>query len=307
MDTLADYGVLVFASEADESTFRERVVGHPSPATRERWAALLPRISRRRLALPTPPRPLAQIADTDTLASNWSGLADVAGVAAARASSFTLSDGELSLYVEGPAGAIEVVRHDDLDGAEIVEGLRKLSRELIPAGEERDDTWSVRFALLAQSSRHVVIVDRYAGANLVRTPARRRGERDGVGWLLQRLDQEGAVSVEVITACEVEGSDSARGPTLDQVTNALGSLRGSLTNGGVRSLQAAILRQPGAMHDRFLRFDHHAFAVSQGMKPFGFARSPEAWSCDRREVQQVRAHEGELRSRCEARALRRFW
>lgn len=113
-------------------------------------------------------------------------------------------------------------------------------------GTSRVAAFNALFARHCAAANHVVVYDRFVGAQLVRD-----GDRSGAAWFLSQLKGHGCTSVEVMTATE-DGCDAV------SIGVALSSLTPEHRSGNYSLL---VTEQGSRMHDRHIRFD---FGTTRG-------------------------------------------
>ncbi|MEO7993493.1 MAG: hypothetical protein ABI743_03770 [bacterium] len=194
---------------------------------------------------------------------------DLAAVDAVRALELGLEESEESIEF---SDSLEICRFEEADQAKAFERAIWQSSHPIPRKTLVSDLWRERFAKLAEQARNVILVDGHAFNRFLQgTPSRVAGlER-----LLGLLDAASKpAKVEIIAEEPEFGWEVCEG--------LLRKLRADLRGKGVSELWVYVVPRAAAsrddrfariMHDRYLRFGKHAFALGSGAEVFQGTRT----------------------------------
>ena len=240
------------------------------------WSAVIDKV---RWLDPTEPIAcLCTIGDAETFRRSWAKQADVAVVEETRGQELGLPEGE-AVHLDEATG-IELAHLWSFDGAQAFERAEELTQRKIWEGADRKDIWNDRFDLLARTSLHVAVVDRYAGLNLVE--ARRKGRISGLEWFLQRLCEYPRTYVTLILG--VTGYDKGLGERMvnkDQVLQEVRQVVAGLPERGVEDVKLTLVLETefgNISHGRRIRFENFVVGLDKGLTVFD--HSAVASSCD---------------------------
>ena len=191
METWGKFGILVHPTPKDIANAKEK---SRTPKDRKLWTETWANVRKKKLSLRFQPLnegsfDWEKIQSADDLAQH-SGKFEVALLEETRAEVLGIGDGETKKFDE-----IEGVRFADYN-------LWSAKFEINPfhfeGGSERKDLWEKYFQRLAESSREIVIFDRYA---------MKQNNIQGVFWLLERLTEISKASEIQINASLTEAGD----------------------------------------------------------------------------------------------------
>lgn len=252
-----DLGVLVYAggSKLRDSDLVTAIRELPQDV-RKRWQAAL----KSNRATPGPPswQGLALVEETADL-DGLQQLLQVAYLHEVRGGLLGIADGDAAKMV----GAIEIVRFDCADQSETFRKAADLCQSHIAEGEAVSDVWRTRFQALAQHTRNITVVDRYA-VKQVADRVWATGPACGHSGLRRLLTELDGVHVGSRGVTCFSAWDGDR----DHIRRCVGDVAGLMRRGGLRELRLfmATDRDFGAIaHDRFIRFDNSVCEVGTGL------------------------------------------
>lgn len=264
------HGVLVILGGSDgEAKFRRAVEDLPQQA-RVLWKHALERFRDRVVFSDAitvedlhKDEDVLKIADTVGLVGASDERCDLLGVAAeAIGGSFA-------------GGRVEVARILCLEQAETVQRARCLAEQDIACGEDPGELWESRFQPLVPYARLMVIVDRYAGLDVVRQAP---GKQSGLEFVLRRVWQA-PIHIRAYMAEPRPAAGDPAPVTLDAFREAIDQLLGRLQQElGARSRELTIVRCADRdfrdlAHDRYVRLSSWLFHLDVGLEPFAHGGS----------------------------------
>lgn len=268
IEAVKSYGIIV---QEDESEAFLSAIRELPQSVRDLWLTAYSQL-RQQLAMPPAPLGLHYIDDVVALDANWAGKTDVAVAEQDRALIIGVPEEQAYLISDG---GIEVVRFDLLYESATLRRLVLLSQSRIRANVRREAVWNERFNSRAKYAKYVVICDRYAGLDLVRHYESNGTIESGLRWILHRIELSGTCYVSLILAAE-EGNEQV------QVAQAVTRLASELKRRKIRDIKLSLASDRVFMHyghDRHLRFDHHVYALGQGMKLFSEPLTAQISDC----------------------------
>jgi hypothetical protein len=291
LEVLMRESIVVIPADDALQRLHERVTVVQDSAVRTLWLTAMARL--RYLPNPkTTASPIEELYDAAALERDWgSGTTSVAVVEPTRAELFGLAQG--SACFEASPGGPEVTRYDSIDSSDRFRRMRESSTD-VAAGVHRDTVWNERFALLADTSREVIIIDRYIGKNLV------HGRANGITWLATKIAASGAQALTIVTGCATSYSHS-------DIANAADKVLGPCA-AGLRTAQLVISDDSAfyAGHARHVRFDRSAaLLVEPGCDVFNTTTAKQTYPCFMIDPIAAIARETEVRKRRIAR--HEFW
>ena len=254
METWENFGILVHPTRKDIENAKEK---SRTPKARQLWITTWTLVLKKNLSLRFQPLnegsfDWEKIQSVDDLAQH-SGKFEVALLEETRAEALGIGDGETKKFDE-----IEGVRFADypLWRAEFQKASlpRIASLPYIARGSDRKDIWEKYFHQLAEISREIVIVDRYA-----------MGEDNiqGVFWLLERLTEIAKASKIQINAGLKSEKEPHRGRR-----EIVGDFRRKFRGKHIIPTEVRLFDDWDPMskdaHDRHIRFDNHVIGIGRG-------------------------------------------
>lgn len=270
LETLLRHAHILMGSTEDTAEL-VRAAKEASGEVRKLWLEVL---SSGRLSLKqtNPDREgLTHITSVELLATNWKNVVDVGVLPPPHAQAFGVPEGAAS-WVE-PVSEIELVRHDLCAEGMTFSKLRRLAEDDLRTGTTRIGLWETVLQPLISPAASVVIVDRYAGSELVHEQALRQqqGARrptppSGLTWLLQQIASSagGAVAVELIVGETKECRAFA-------IRQAVELLWGEIAGGRIESLSVTVTtagRGGDHGHPRHIRVGHRVVVLDKGLSIF---------------------------------------
>ena len=267
LSTWKELGVVVVETDNVRGTDLFRAIDRLHQSVRKYWKELL--VSRRRFRKARRDWPGFRDAPLEDLRA-LDGDALLAIVSADTAKEAGVS-GEQTGTLEGTD--LELARFPLLPDARSIAKIRRLRQQDIPAGTTVREAWERWFLPHAELAQSVVVVDRYAGRQLVTRDNLHRLKREsGLARFLGFLERVPSIrSVKLIVA-EGAGTD---GVAREHVQAALQQLVGHTTWAALGTFEAYVVdddRFKGAYHDRYVRFDSVRIQVGPGLEIFGGER-----------------------------------
>ena len=180
---------------------------------------------------------------------------------------FEISENEISHFSE--EAQVEITPFEFLDQSESFLKSERLAKEDIKEGTRISDIWRDRFASFANSSKEVIIIDRYA------TSINSHNE-DYSGLRRFLMELEGAsekkknVSIySAYSSSDSEGLAATSNEVYDRVESIYKELN-SCVRGGIREIKvyAASKKKLKKSHDRRIYFDDAVFKIGVGLEVF---------------------------------------
>lgn len=177
-------------------------------------------------------------------------------------------------------GRVEVARITCMEHSDAVQRAQCLAEQDIASGENPADLWESRFQPLVPYARLMVIVDRYAGLDVVRQP---RGTQSGLEFVLRRV-WRAPIHIHAYMAEPRPAAGEPAAVTIDSFREAIDQLIGRLTAElGARSRELKIVRCADRefrdlAHDRYLRLSSWLSHLDVGLEPFSHGGSRRARS-----------------------------
>ncbi|MDH4016593.1 MAG: hypothetical protein OEV20_04575 [Actinomycetota bacterium] len=298
LEDLAVHGRLVFTSQTHLDLFIEAVKSLPTSLAKA-WEVVL---SSRRVEVGVARPPLSEVLG-DILDPAWidTELADdleLVLVEADQAELLGVADDEFSATT--PSGMVEIGRIMTAGRTSVLMAARQVLNAPLRAGVNREVEWTERFGPLVESSKPLVIYDKFVGQQTVRRYLHGQGTGDGLTWFLARVGMKPGRRVRIITAIS---DTSDRGQRFDEEAMVAGFHR-LMDSMGDRDLRLELVLVPekvrGARgqgverfgHDRHLRFgERAALALGAGMQTFANATFRETVTVARLPIADAKARE----------------
>lgn len=207
-------------------------------------------------------------------------------------------------------GRVEIARLLCLEQSETIQRARHLAEQNLERGQSPGDLWESRFQPLVPYAGLMVIVDRYAGQDVVRQAS---GKQSGLEFVLRRAWQA-PLHIHAYMADPRPAVGDPAPVTLDRFRDAVDQLLGRLrTELGARSRELKIFRCDDRdfrdlAHDRYLRLSSWLFHLDVGLEPFSHGGSRRARSPFRMclcQAEELRARQ-KLEERLELKATGRL-
>lgn len=260
---LQRHGYVCFASDDDRAKFLEALAALPQ-AVRKLWTTALPELLHGTAAPPIPA--LANVTNAGVLNAHWSDRIQVAFVGNDRGLSLGVPLGEATT-VE-PTSGIEVTLFAAATESSRFQSADTVANSDVPRNAKRDDIWATRFSALAQLTKTVTLLDRYAVIRLLKG-------KPGLEWLFARLDSCGPVNVHLLAQLENQGQ-------IGRACKALVDIQSRLPDGGLQSLTVTFA--PSAAfsaeaHCRHVRMGPVAVQLDRGVALFDDAVCGQSTPC----------------------------
>jgi hypothetical protein len=298
LEDLAVHGRLVFTSQEHLDLFIETVRSLPTSLAKA-WEVVL---SSRRvevgLARPPVPEVLGDVLDPGWIEQELADDLELVLVEADQAELLGVAEDEFSATT--PSGLVEIGRIMTAGRTAVVMAARQVLEAPLREGVNREVEWEERFGPLCESSKPLVIYDKFVGQQTVRRYLYSQGSGDGLTWFLARYAMKPGRRVRIITAI----TDTAdRGQRFDEEAMVAGFHR-LLASMGDRDLRIELVLVPDRVrgergrrverfgHDRHLRFgERAALALGAGMQSFATATFRETVTVARLPIVDAKARE----------------
>jgi hypothetical protein len=298
LEDLAVHGRLVFTSQEHLDLFLAAVRSLPTSLAKA-WEVVL---SSRRVEVDLARTPLPEVLG-DILDPAWidTELADdleLVLLEADQAELLGVAEDEFSATT--PSGLVEIGRIMTAGRTSVLMAARQVLDAPLREGVNREVEWTERFGPLVESSKPLVIYDKFVGQQTVRRYLHGQGSGDGLTWFLARVGMKPGRRVRIITAI----TDTIdRGQRFDEeaMVAAFHRLQASM---GERDLRLDLVLVPEKVrgergrgverfgHDRHLRFgERTALALGAGMQTFANAAFRETVTVARLPIADAKARE----------------
>lgn len=258
---LTQHGVVVQEGEDQFWHLIKEMPQHLQPL----WSEAYKRIYRE-VAPPPSPLGVGHIESEADLDEHWGRKATVAVVERLRAALLGVPD---DAAYQNTAGGVEVVRFDLVRDSATFQRLESLSGSQILPGADRNRVWHDRFHLLSLNAKFLTVCDRYAGKELVDMR-----DDSGLYWLLQKVDGCRKTKVHILTGV-------GQNYDLSRVRETFARLALDLCQGGIREIKLTLAPDEvfrRHVHNRHIRFDHHAFDIGKGTVNFSTKHADQGYT-----------------------------
>lgn len=298
LEDLAVHGRLVFTSQAHLDLFLGAIRSLPTSLAKA-WEVVL---SSRRvevgLARPPLPEVLGDILDPAWIDSELADDLELVLVEADQAVLLGVEEDEFSATT--PSGLVEIGRIMTAGRTSVLMAARQVLDAPLREGVNREVEWTERFGPLVESSKPLVIYDKFVGQQTVRRYLHSQGSGDGLTWFLARVGMKPGRRVRIITAI----TDTIdRGQRFDEEA-MVAAFHRMLASMGDRDLRLDLVLVPEKVrgergrgverfgHDRHLRFgERTALALGAGMQTFANATFRETVTVARLPIADAKARE----------------
>jgi hypothetical protein len=251
---LLAHAELTFADSSDERNLREAVqsLAAESVDAAKAWEAVLTHGRRRRVNSDV--TSLSEIEQVRELRSEWRPLIELAIVESVRAELFGCAPDQLSHVDES---GLEIAKCKANWDTRTFAALRELSdRHVVCVGTPRDDIAKHYFSPVLRRARHVAMLDRFLGPNLVKSASTAGIQRPReFEWLLRLIDERAvAATVSVFTTVDPEADPPAAENDIRDAAEKI--WRHVQPSGGLRRLTIFTAPVNVIIDGRAMRFPH---------------------------------------------------
>lgn len=298
LEDLVVHGKLVFTSQEHLDLFVAAIRRLPTSLAKA-WEVVL---SSRRVEVGLAAPPSAEVLG-NVLDPAWidTELADDLELVLLEADQAELLGVEADEYsATTPSGMVEIGRMTTANRTTVLMAARQVLDAPLREGVNREVEWAERFGPLCETSKPLVVYDKFVGQQTVRRYLHGQGTGDGLTWFLARVAMKPARRVRIITAI----TDTAdRGQRFDEeaMVAAFHRMMASMAD---RDLRLDLVLVPERVrgergrgverfgHDRHVRFgERAALALGAGIQSFASATFRETVTVARLPIADAKARE----------------